>query len=222
MCARYSLRASNPLIADLFSLEFETPIVPRHNIAPTQNVLALRDGGYFEPAWGLVPSWAKDISIRTQLINARSETASEKPSFREAWRKRRCLVPADGFFEWRIMADGKQPFHIRHRDQAPFAMAGLWEIWESGEELLETCTILTTYASPFMSELHDRMPVILEPADFELWLDHSDFPASALQGLMQPYENTDLEMVPVTRSMSNSRFEDPSCTVPCFDQQSLF
>lgn len=226
MCARYSLRATNALIADLFDLMWvPAEVSPRYNIAPTQNAWVVRpgpDGPILDSrSWGLIPNWARDPSVRTKLINARSETVMEKPSFREAWRHRRCLVPADGFFEWRIERDGKQPFHIRFRDQHVFAMAGLYESWTGPDgSVEETFTILTTDASPWMADLHDRMPVILPPEAHRDWL-YADDP-NPLRTLFAPFESSELEKVPVTRKMSRSSFEDPSCVERIAIQEPLF
>src|SRR5262245_7474343 len=177
MCGRFTLTAPRQALKNLFPL-FDFPEVPpNYNVAPTQAVLAVRvPHGQDKPApallkWGLVPGWADDPAIGNRMINARAETAADKPSFRAAFRKRRCLVLADGFYEWQKVGGKKQPYLIRLRGGEPFAFAGLWEHWERDGRAVESCTILTTDANGLVKPLHDRMPVILAPQDFALWLD---------------------------------------------------
>lgn len=178
MCGRFSLDATAETLATLFDLEPPPALAPRYNIAPTQPVLALRVApgtdrrGWAWLRWGLIPAWAKDPGIGARMINARSETVAEKPAFRAAFRRRRCLVPATGFYEWRSESGRKQPYLIHAPDHAPFAIAGLWERWQGpdGAEL-ETCSLLTTEANEALRPLHDRMPVLLAPEAWEPWLD---------------------------------------------------
>ena len=195
MCGRYSLTSAPEAMRQLFDLD--GPLLnlqPRYNIAPTQDAPIIRaaDGGKRELAmlrWGLVPSWAKELSIGARMINARCEGVAEKPAFRQAFAKRRCLIAADGFYEWQTLGKGpKQPFRFEFEARRPFAFAGLWEGWRNPADatLVETCSILTTAASPVLAPIHDRMPVILEPADFAAWLAPASRPAT-LQGLLRPY-----------------------------------
>ena len=177
MCGRFTLRAPASALATLFDGTEEPVVVPRYNIAPTQPVLLLRmnaDTRHREWAfaiWGLIPSWSKDPSIGARMINARAETVAEKPSFRAAFRRRRCLIPADGFYEWQKQGSRKQPYLIGLTDDQPFALAGLWETWQGPDgSLLESCTILTTDPNELMAPLHNRMPVMLAPDDYEQWL----------------------------------------------------
>lgn len=176
MCGRFTQTTSSKELSKVFAVAEMPPVKPRYNIAPTQDILAVRGTPDEREAlllkWGLVPSWAKDISISTRLINARSETVESKPSFREAFKRRRCLIVADGFYEWAKKGDGKkQPYHFSLRDEQHFAFAGLWERWQSPNgKPLDTCTILTTAANQVLAPIHDRMPVILHPDDYELWL----------------------------------------------------
>ena len=178
MCGRFLLHTPVDTLQRAFGFAERPNLRPRYNIAPTQTVPIVRqkDGGGRELAlvrWGLIPSWAKEAGIGGRLINARAETVAEKPAFRGAFRKRRALVPADGFYEWRKREGDrpKQPLLVRRRDGQPFAFAGLWEHWRGPEGEVETCTILTTEANAALAPIHDRMPVILDPACYDRWLD---------------------------------------------------
>lgn len=168
--------------------------------------------------WGLVPIWANDLKIGNKLLNARSETAAEKPSFRDAFKKRRCLIAADGFYEWREEDGKKQPYLIHLPNRKPFAFAGLWERWNDPEgKPIETCTILTTEANKALAQLHDRMPVILEPKDHARWLDPNLKDAEALKPLLKPLPDNALKFFRVTPKMNNPRFQDPECIEPIGD-----
>ena len=184
MCGRFTLFKPAGRLSAACGVELDD-IEPRYNIAPTQQVLAIAvfddKRQAFLPRWGLVPSWSKDDKGAARLINARAETIAEKPSFRSAFRKRRCLVPADGFYEWKAEPGGKQPFHFRRRDRLPFAFAGLWEKGPAGDG----AAILTTAANELLAPVHDRMPVILSPDDYVRWLDPSA-EVGELQALMRP------------------------------------
>jgi putative SOS response-associated peptidase YedK len=167
MCGRYTLRISVDSLVEAFEIEEYPPSLnPSYNIAPTQEVAAVVEEDEKRKLemlrWGLIPSWAKDPAIGNKMINARAETVSEKPSFRKAFKVRRCLILADGFYEWQKTDNGKQPYHIKMQDDSPFAFAGLWETWKNGEEI-RSCTIITTDANDLMGEIHHRMPVILHP-----------------------------------------------------------
>lgn len=219
MCGRFTLRSPAGVIVAQFGLRELAELAARYNIAPTQNVLAIRVDDAtraWQPAWlrwGLIPSWAKDEKIGAQLINARAETIAEKPSFRSAFKQRRCLVVADGFYEWKKSGRAKQPFHIRRRDQQPFAFAGLWERWRGGDGELETCTIITTEANELLRPLHDRMPVILAPRDYGEWLAPVANP-EALQALLSASDAAELEVVPVNPVVNNARHDAPDCLAP--------
>ena len=199
---------------------------PRWNVAPTQPVPTVRreeDGRHLVTLrWGLVPFWADDPSIGARLINARAETLAGKPSFREAFRKRRCLVPVDGFYEWKAEGKRKQGYAIRRRDRTPFAFAGLWERWNGPKggpalaEPLETLTIVTTTANAVLKPLHDRMPVILDQTDWDLWLDPAA-PPSVLEGLLKPAPDALLEAYAVGPRVNNVRNDDAECAVPFDD-----
>ncbi len=190
MCGRFTLRSPASVIAEQFSV-FDVPeLHARFNIAPSQVVPVVRQAEARTLSmlrWGLVPSWAKDSAIGNSLTNARAETVASKPSFRAAFRRRRCLIVADGFYEWQRIEKHKQPYFIHRRDDRPFAMAGLWESWERGEGVLESCTIVTTEAKELMRPIHDRMPVILGEDDYAMWLDVNQEGGDALLGLLKPY-----------------------------------
>lgn len=220
MCGRYTLSVPAETIAEHFGLEAVPDLAPRFNIAPTQAAPVVRwSPAAAAPAldflrWGLVPAWAKDAAGAGRLINARAETAADKPSFRVALRRRRCLVPADGFYEWRAEGGAKQPYHIARPDHAPFAFAGLWERWTKGSEPLETFTILTTDANAALRPLHDRMPVILDPADYDLWLDPSATDPALVEPLLGPLPDDALTFVAVGRAVNTVGHDDPSLIVP--------
>jgi putative SOS response-associated peptidase YedK len=162
--------------------------------------------------WGLIPPWSKDSRVGYALINARAETVAEKPAFRAAFKARRCLIPASGFYEWQATgAKHKQPYHIRMRDGRPFAFAGLWERWHGGEgEPVETCALLTTEANALVRPVHDRMPIIVAPGDCGAWLDPLT-PPDQLHALLYPYPPEEMAAVPVGRYVSNPRNEGPRC-----------
>jgi putative SOS response-associated peptidase YedK len=197
-----------------------SPLSPRYNIAPTQKAPVVRakaDGSVelFMPRWGLVPYWAKDIAIGNRMINARSETAAEKPSFKSPFRRRRCVVLADGFYEWKSADGAKQPFHIHLDGQRPFVMAGLWDRWTKGDEgVVESFTILTTEANERVRELHDRMPVILDPEACDTWLDPTLDEPAELTALLRPYEADRMGFFPVSKQVNSPRNEVAECIRP--------
>lgn len=209
MCGRFAFYSPSEATAALFGVTTSTEVAPRYNIAPTQFIAAVRRDEQNTPElamlrWGLVPFWAKDPSIGNRMINARSETVAEKPSFRSAYRKRRCLILADGFYEWRKAADGKTPYFISRADGSPFAFAGLWESWSSkdSDESLETTAIITAAASDFMAQLHQRMPVVIHPDLADRWLDGDP------ELLTEVIENSpEFQAWPVDRRVNNARNE---------------
>ncbi len=169
--------------------------------------------------WGLIPSWAKDPAIGMKLINARAETVAEKPSFRKAFRQRRCLVLADGFYEWQQDGRMKQPYYIRMKDERPFAFAGLWEHWSSSEEqVIETCVLLTTEPNELMAPIHNRMPVIVNPEAYDPWLDQAVHDVPRLTSLLRPYPAEKMMANPVSRFVNNARVDDPRCIEPLKEQ----
>jgi putative SOS response-associated peptidase YedK len=218
MCGRYFLISKPHEVAAHFQVELPGLIHPRYNIAPTQPALcvrASREGGREAVImrWGLVPSWADDPAIGSRMINARAETAAEKPSFRAAMKYRRCLVPADGFYEWRKVGTGKQPYAVRLRGGGLFAMAGLWEQWERGEGALESFTILTTSANEAVRVLHERMPVILPPERYAEWLAPDVRDAAAVAALLVPCSPEALEVYPVSTRVNSPGNDSPELLV---------
>lgn len=230
MCGRYAFYTPIEAVTRLFAVNevHATDIAPRYNIAPTQEVPIVRsspfhgEGADHAPLrelalarWGLVPFWAKELAVGNRMINARAETVADKPAFRAAFRKRRCLVPADGFFEWQRTGDGKQPWYIHAASGEPLALAGLWELWDGGGEAppVASCTIITTRANEFMRPLHDRMPVVLDADARDAWLDPAAA-ASALQALLEPPGEALLEAWPVSRRVNSPFNEDPSLVEP--------
>ena len=216
MCGRYTL-VNLARLTDLFPWITEPPtdVVARYNIAPTQPILAVandRADQYDHFFWGLVPPWAKDVSIGNKMINARGETLAERSAFRKAYQRRRCLVPADGFYEWKLNPDGKtkQPMYVRAKAGKPFALAGLWEHWQdpNGNEL-RSATIITTRANALMATLHDRMPVMLHEKDFRRWLDPADRMPDELNDLIAPYPAEAMEVWPVSKLVNSPRNEGP-------------
>ncbi len=219
MCGRFTLTANPEVVRDLFDLA-TTPsnMEPRYNVAPTQPVAVITNDGphaltYFR--WGLVPSWSKDIKIGNKLINARSEEAYQKPSFRSAFKRRRCLIPTNGFYEWQKEGKGKTPHFIHLRGGELFAFAGLWEIWHSPEgDELRTCTILTTEANALVAPLHNRMPVILKPQDYSLWLAKSEQPTEVLMPLMRAYDPNAMEEYVVSTMVNHATVDAPEMVEP--------
>ncbi len=208
------------MLEALFGLELAGELSPRYNIAPSQPVAAVRagEGGARELTllqWGLIPSWAKDPAIGSRMINARAETAAEKPSFRAAMKRRRCLIPASGFYEWARVGAAKQPFFIRMKEGRPFALAGLWEQWcgEDGSEL-ETCAILTTSPNEMTAKIHPRMPVIIAPGDYGRWMDPANEKPGTLEPLLRPYPAGEMEAHTVSRHVNNPRNDEPACIEP--------
>jgi putative SOS response-associated peptidase YedK len=218
MCGRYTLSTPVEKLAGEFDISEPLPdLPPSYNVAPSQEVAAIVAGGRGERRlellrWGLIPAWADDPGIGSRMINARSETAAEKPSFRKAFKERRCLIPADGFYEWQKTNGGKQPYHLKMRDGRLFAFAGLWESWKGDEEgEIRSCTILTTDANDLVGEVHHRMPVILPPETYDLWLDPAVREAEQLLSVLLPYPTEDMEAYPVSRRVNNPSNDEPGC-----------
>ncbi len=219
MCGRFTMAAPGDQIAELFELRDVPVLSPRYNIAPTQDVAAVRAAAEGRELvalhWGLIPSWAKERSIGARMINARSETVAEKPSFRSALKSRRCLIVADGFYEWQKLGARKQPFFIALADRRPFAFAGLWERWAGeGGEPVESCTILTTTANDTIAPIHDRMPVILDRESHGLWLDRGVTDAAALLPLLRPQPAEAVTAFPVGLLVNNPANDVPACREP--------
>jgi putative SOS response-associated peptidase YedK len=221
MCGRYTLTDPGDVVADLFGLDSLPELAPRYNIAPTQDAPVVRareeaaDGRRLDLLrWGLVPFWAKDPSIGNRLINARSETAADKPSFRDGFKKRRCLVVTDGFYEWKKEGGAKQPYWIHFPDRRPFAFAGLWSRWDGSKERavdqpLETFTILTRDAHPDIADVHPRMPVILAPDDYAPWLDPGLTDKADVRSIVERSTGDGLALRRVSRRVNNPANDVP-------------
>lgn len=205
MCGRFTLFATPIEIAERFDvpLTFFDLYEKSYNIAPSHHILAVINSGLEQRAgllrWGLIPSWSKDEKIGYKMINARAETIDEKPSFKQAFMKRRCLIIADGFYEWKRQNDSKQPMRITLRNQQLFAMAGLWEKWQNPDgESIYSCAVITTKANELVSDIHDRMPVILREQDEQIWLSRNIEEVKLLKDVLLPYNATDMNAYPVS------------------------
>lgn len=230
MCGRYTLITLADLV-NCFPWITTLPerIAPRYNIAPTQPILIIPNDNrskFDHALWGLIPSWAKDPSIGSRMINARAETLDEKPTFRNALRRRRCLIPADGFYEWRKNRDGsKTPMRIRRRDGRPFAFAGLWEIWgdDKGNEV-RSATIITTAPNELVRPIHDRMPAILRPEFYDKWLSPDEVPPAEAKEMLKPFPANQLAAEAVSGRVNSPKAEGPDCIAPAVedDEASLF
>lgn len=209
MCGRYTLTTDMHTIAESFGVEPELEAGPRYNIAPTQNVAAiLRDSSTHLKLlrWGLIPAWAKDESIGSRLINARAETLAEKPSFRNLLRSRRCLILADGFYEWKAEGKEKTPMYITLQDNQPFAFAGLWDQWKNADgQTLQSCIIVTTEPNELMATIHNRMPVILRPGAYEDWLNPTLHDTEVLTHWLNPYPRELMKARPVSKLVNNPK-----------------
>ena len=221
MCGRFTLTVNPADLQDAFGdFIFPAQFAPRFNIAPSQPILAIPNDGKNKAdffLWGLIPSWSKDPSIANKLINARGETIAEKPSFRGGFKYKRCLILTDGFYEWKA-AEGvktKTPYFIHMKDRQPFAFAGLWDEWQSPEGgAVRTCTIITTEPNELMSTLHNRMPVILDPKDYDLWLDAAPQTPDKLIHLIKPFPADAMSAHPVSTLVNKPGNDRPECVVP--------
>jgi putative SOS response-associated peptidase YedK len=222
MCGRYRLSRRKQLVDEYFDMVSDEPDwTPRYNIAPTQPIPVIRQNPK-EPVrelsvmrWGLIPSWAKDASGSAGMINARSETAGTKPAFRDALKSRRCLIPADGFYEWKRDGKTKQPFCFEVGDGGLFAFAGLWERWrDPSRQWVKSWSILTTTPNAVTSAVHDRMPVILHPDSYDLWLDPGMQNVAAISELLKPYDARLMRCYPVSTRINSVVNDDPECSAP--------
>lgn len=217
MCGRYELSSHPAAIALAFGLAHVPDLDPRYNIAPTQRVPIVRlDGSgareLVQVKWGLVPRWARDPSIGARLFNARAETVAQKAAFRAAYARHRCLVPANGFYEWQVRPGGKLPLHIGMPDDAPFGIAGLFERWRSStDEVLDTCTLITTDANETLRPIHDRMPVILPPASYARWLDATN---AGVADLLVPWSGPELRVYAVSTRVNRAENDDAGVREP--------
>ncbi|MCE9615493.1 MAG: SOS response-associated peptidase [Lentisphaerae bacterium] len=218
MCGRFTLTRFPDEWTELLEMPGFDPPKPRYNVAPGQYILTiLRDPEIPHPIpqllfWGLLPAWVKDPATVSRPINARAETVADKPYFRAAIRHRRCLIPADGFFEWAGAGATRRPYYFQMKDEQPFAMAGLWERWQSPrDELVDSCTILTTTPNDVVKPYHHRMPVILAPQDFKSWMDPGVQSHRAVAHLLKPFPADTMKATPVSRRVNNARQDDSGC-----------
>ncbi|MEM8780386.1 MAG: SOS response-associated peptidase [Cyanobacteria bacterium P01_G01_bin.49] len=217
MCGRFTLTCDAVRITVFFQLATVPKLRPRYNIAPSQLIATIVQQEQEAKQlrlmkWGLIPGWAKDPKIGHRLINARAETLSEKPSFRSAFKRRRCLIVADGFYEWQQTKTGKQPYYIQFKNQQLFAFAGLWEIWHSEKnEEIESCSIITTKANELIKPIHHRMPVILSPNTYSQWLDPTVTSIDKVQSFLAPYDSADMEVYQVSEKVNRSTYDQPDC-----------
>ena len=219
MCGRYNLITDSQALVDFFDVLNSLPIEPRYNIAPSQEIpvvrMAARGRELASMRWGLIPHWAKERKTGSGVINARAETVAEKPFFRNAFRQRRCLIPATGFYEWKPHNGGKQPYHFQIRKGGLFAFAGLWESWTGQQNRrVETCAIIVTEANEAISPIHDRMPVILRPEDFASWLSPANTHPELLQPLLRPCPASWVDSYAVSRMVSSPKNDGPECIAP--------
>lgn len=221
MCGRFTLTVDPAELQDTFSdYTFPNKFAPRFNIAPSQPVLAIPNDDKFKAdffIWGLIPMWAKDPTIGSRLINARGETLAEKPSFRGSYRHKRCLILADGFYEWKTVAGKKTktPYFIHMQDRKPFAFAGLWDHWEGPDGSdIKTCTIITTTPNEIMAPIHDRMPAILHPRDYKKWLDPAPQTPESLQPLIKPFPAENMAVYAVSPMVNKATEDLPEMVVP--------
>ena len=220
MCGRFTLTVNPDELQDLFGLSQPPPpeMTPRYNIAPSQAVAVVPNAAertldFYQ--WGLIPSWAKDHKIGYKMINARAETLAEKPSFRAALKRRRCLVLADGFYEWHKDGNTKTPMFIRMADGRPFAFAGLWEVWQPPDgSLVKSCTIITTTPTDLVSGIHNRMPAILAPQDYNAWLTPGDASPMEVLPLLGPFDAAAMQASPVSTRVNSPANDAPDLIVP--------
>ena len=215
MCGRYALHTNPEVIALYFKLGLMPELTARYNIAPGTNVLIVREDKEHSRIadlyrWGLIPSWAKGPAIGSKLVNARGETVAEKPSFRSAFKRWRCLIPASGFYEWKAVASRKQPYYIHLKEQELFGLAGITESWQGPDGSVHSCAIITTEANELMKGIHDRMPVIVKPEDYSTWLDPANQATTELEQLLKPYPAETMAAYPVSPRVNTVKHDDPA------------
>jgi putative SOS response-associated peptidase YedK len=215
MCGRYTdTKRDKQFLVRMGIEQTEIDFVPRYNVAPTQQAAIVAQGErgleLRRARWGLIPFWAEDEKIGSSLVNARSETVATKAAFRHAYKKQRCLVLADGFYEWQKTSGGKQPIYFRMQEGQPFAFGGLWERWREGDRQVESFCIITVQPNELCEKVHDRMPLILREVDFAAWLDPKRS-AEALTALLKPYGAEEMESFPVSRIVNTARIDSPDC-----------
>jgi putative SOS response-associated peptidase YedK len=219
MCGRFVQHSHPEVYASAFELDSLSAAAPRYNLAPTQQVLVVRKADERRELvplrWGLIPSWSKGPESGYSMINARAETVDTKPAYRTAFKHRRCLVPTEGFYEWKKKGRTKTPFLIRRKDGEPFGMAGLWERWHGkDDETIESCTIIVTEANALVRDLHDRMPVIVAPEDYAAWLDPQNTDAEGLRKMLPPADSAPWTLVEVSRKVNSPKNDSPDLIEP--------
>jgi putative SOS response-associated peptidase YedK len=218
MCGRYRLARKKEILAETFDVDNDVEWSPRYNVAPGQNVPVIRQDAARPlrsislARWGLIPFWAKDAKAGYKMINARAETVADTPAFRDPFRSRRCLIPADAFYEWSKVGKQKSPFCFSMADDSIFAFAGIWDRWRNPDtEWVETCSIITTSANTLLSGIHDRMPVVLKPESYDLWLDPGFKRADALHNLLNPFPTDAMRYHRVSTRVNSVKNDDPAC-----------
>ena len=220
MCGRFSLHTPETRIRDAFNLEHTEPLglKPRYNIAPSQDIPIIRDTSTGQEMvmaqWGLIPSWSKESKSKYSTINARVETVAEKPTYRTPFKCRRCLIPADGFYEWKQVNGNKVPHHIRMRDGSVFAFAGLWDHWEGDDESIESCTIIVMPSNEVMKSIHERMPAIIAPAEYDWWLDTRITDKEDIMQYLTSAPSSQLTAYPVSTWVNVPKHDDERCIQP--------
>lgn len=218
MCGRFTLTENIQFLQQQFLFEFDEVIEPRYNIAPSQMVLAIGSNGKQRKGsmlkWGLVPYWAKDEKIGYKMINARSEGIDEKPSFRQSFMNRRCLILADGFYEWKKTETGKQPYRFMMKNRKPFAFAGLYDVWKNNGQTIASCTVITTTPNRVTEDVHDRMPVILHEEDYDQWINPLNDDFVRLKSLLVPYPAEAMTKYSVSTLVNSPKNEIAECVVP--------
>jgi putative SOS response-associated peptidase YedK len=220
MCGRFTLHTPESRLREVFNLETSRPLglKPRYNIAPSQQVPIIRDTESAREMkmarWGLIPHWSKEPKTKYSTINARIETVAEKPTYRTSFKHRRCLIPADGFYEWKPINGRKIPHHIRMRDGGVFAMAGLWDHWQGEGEDLESCTIIVMPANAVITPLHERMPAIIAPAQYDLWLDPRVADKTEIMGYLHSAPSSELVTYPISPWVNSPQHDDDRCIQP--------
>lgn len=215
MCGRFALSATPEQLAHQFHLRRQVTVAPRYNIAPSQQVVIIRSGanGYTTSSvrWGLIPHWTKEDNFSAKLINARAETVQDKPAFREAFKERRCLIPATGFYEWKQEGNRKQPYYIKMKNGGLFAMAGICEYWQNpAGETIESCAIITTEANTIVGKIHDRMPAIFPESSYGLWLSKTN-DGKSLRDFLRPYDPFKMTAYPVSGMVNYVKNEGEGC-----------
>jgi putative SOS response-associated peptidase YedK len=220
MCGRFSLHTPESRIREAFNLEQTEPLglKPRYNIAPSQDIPVIRDTASNQEMvlaqWGLIPAWSKESKTRYSTINARVESVAEKPTYRTPFKHRRCLIPADGFYEWQVVNGHKVPHHIRMRDGSTFAFAGLWDRWKGEEETLDSCVIITTKSNEIMKPIHERMPAIIAPAHYDLWLDYRVSDKQEIMQYLNSAPSSQLTAYPVSTWVNSPGNNGERCIQP--------